>query len=377
MSSTLALRVAIRAPRSRIYAADHAARTLDTQDSYHTLMMTALRWLAMVATGVLVVGRVPDVSAQGVAIKLATVVPDGSIWDKQLKQMAADWKQASGDRVVLTVFSGGSQGDEPSVLRKMRLDALQGASLTVVGLASIDPAFNAFSVPFLFNSYDELNAVVERVTPVLKSRLEAKGFVLLNWGHGGWLQVFSKQPVRTLADLKAVKLYTSAGDDRMTQWYKANGFQPRAMAMTDVLTGLTTGMIDGLPAPPVAALAFQWNRQTPYMLDIGLAPLVGATVVSRKAWLRIAEADRAKLVDSARAVEQRLQADVPKQDALAVVLMQQQGLTVTKATGAEWQKEAEALAATMRGQMVPPDIFDAVIKEREAFRQRKPAAVAR
>ena len=106
--------------------------------------------------------------------------------------------------------------------------------------------------------------------------------MLLNWGHGGWLQVFTKRPVQTVADLKGVKLYTSAGDDRMTQWYKANGFQPRAMAMTDVLTGLTTGMIEGLPTPPVAALAFQWNRQTPYMLDIGLAPVVGATVITQQ-----------------------------------------------------------------------------------------------
>ena len=63
--------------------------------------------------------------AQGVAIKLATVVPDGSIWDKNLKQMAGEWKQTTNDRVQVTVFSGGSQGDEPTVLRKIRLDALQ------------------------------------------------------------------------------------------------------------------------------------------------------------------------------------------------------------------------------------------------------------
>ena len=138
----------------------------------------------------------------------------------------------------LTVFSGGSQGDEPTVLRKMRLNALQGASLTVVGLASIDWSFNVFNIPFFFQSYDELNAVIEKLTPLLKQRAEAKGFVLVHWGHGGWLQVFSKKPVQTVADSRRAKLYTSAGDDRMTQWYKANGFQPRAMAMTDILTGL-------------------------------------------------------------------------------------------------------------------------------------------
>lgn len=314
--------------------------------------------------------------AQSVPIKLATVVPDNSIWDKQLEQMAAEWKQTTGDRVSVTVFSGGSQGDETSVLRKMRLDALQAASLTVIGLAQIDPSFNVFNIPFFFDSYDELNAVVERLTPTLRQRVEGKGFVLLNWGHGGWLQVFSKRPVKSIADLKTLKLYTSAGDDRMTQFFKANGYTPRAMAMTDVLTGLTTGMIEGLPTPPVAALAFQWNRQTPYMLDIGLAPVVGATVVTRKTWTRIPEADRVKLLASAAGVEKRLQVDVPKQDALAVLLMQQQGLTVTKASGPEWRTEADKLGTTMRGEMVPKDIFDLAMKERDAFRQRAPAAPA-
>ena len=67
-------------------------------------------------------------SAQS-AIKLATVVPQGSIWDKNLKQMADEWKEATGGRVSVTVFSGGSQGDESTVLRKMRLDALQASAL--------------------------------------------------------------------------------------------------------------------------------------------------------------------------------------------------------------------------------------------------------
>ena len=316
-------------------------------------------------------------SAQTVAIKLATIFPDASIWDKAVKQMAADWKQATGDRVVTTVFSGGSQGDEPTVLRKIRLDALQAASFTVVGLATVDASFNVFNMPFFFESYDELNAVIEKMTPVFRQRLQAKGFVLLNWGHGGWLQVFSKQPVKTVADLKSVKLYTSSGDDRMTQWYKANGFQPRAMAMTDILTGLTTGMLEGLPTTPAAALAFQWNRQTPFMLDVAIAPIVGATLVSQRAWNRISEADRAKMTEAALAVEKKLQSDVPKQDGLSVLLMQQQGLTVTKAAGPEWRVEGERLAKTMRGEMVPRDIFDLALKERDAFRQQGKPATAR
>ena len=309
--------------------------------------------------------------AQSGALKLATVVPDGSIWDKNLKQMAAEVQQATSGRVAITVFSGGSQGDEPAVLRKMRLNSLDAASFTVVGLANIDGAFNVFNMPFFLESYEELNFVVERLTPMLTKRLDDKGFVFLNWGHGGWLQVFSKQPIATLPELKKARLWTSAGGDQMTQWYKANGFTPSALAMTDILMGLTTGMVDALPTPPIAAMAFQWNKQAPYMLDIGLTPVVGATVISKRAWTRLSAADRETLAASAKAVEARLHKEVPNQDRFAVALMSNQGLKVTKAEGPEWKTEAAKLADTMRGQMVPREVFDLALKERDAFRQQR------
>ena len=85
-------------------------------------------------------------------------------------------------------------------------------------------------------------------------------------------------------------------------------------------------------------------------------------------------ADRSALLETAAAVEKTLRADVPKQDGLAVMLMSNQGLKVTKATGADWAQQGEILAKAMRGQMVPPDVFDLAMKERDAFRQHKTAA---
>jgi TRAP-type C4-dicarboxylate transport system substrate-binding protein len=307
------------------------------------------------------------------AIKLATIVPEGSVWDKNVKQMGEEWKTATDGRVTVTVFAGGSQGDEPQILRKMRVDALQAAAFTAVGLGSIDASFNLFDIPFFFESYDELNYVTDKLTPEIRKRVEAKGFVLLNWGGGGWAQVFTKKPVQTVEDLKSVKLYTSAGNDRMVQWFKANGFQPRAMAMTDIMTGLTTGMIDGMPSPPLGALMFQWYRQTPYMLDLGLAPIIGANVINAKTWKAIPEADKPKLLVAADGVEKRLRVEVPKLDETSVAMMTKNGLTVTKATGPEWKTQLDSLAKTMRGEMVPPEIFDLAVKARDEFRKKNAA----
>jgi len=305
------------------------------------------------------------------ALKLATLVPEGSVWDKNIKQMGEEWKTATAGRVTVTVFAGGSQGDEPTALRKMRLDALQMASFSAVTLGSIDASFNVFDIPFFFENYDELNYVTDKLTPEIRKRAEGKGFVLLNWGLLGWAQVFTKKPVQTVEDLKGIKLWTSSGNDRMVQWFKANGFQPRAMAMTDIMTGLSTGMIDGMPSPPLAAMLFQWNRQTPYMLELGLAPIVGATVINARSWKAIPDADKPKLLEAAAGVESRLREAVPKLDENAVAMMTRNGLTVTKAVGPEWKTQLDSLAKTMRGEMVPNDIFDLAVKARDEFRKQK------
>lgn len=314
-------------------------------------------------------------SAQGrTVLRLATLVPDGSVWDKNLKQMASEWTKLSAGRVSVNIFPGGALGDDREIVRRMRFENPQAAALTVVGLADLDDAFNVFSMPFFFDSYDELYAVIDRMTPMLAQRLDQKNVALIAWGHGGWAQVFTTKPVRTLSDLKQIKLFTAAGDERMVQWYKQNGFQPRALAMTDILTGLTSGMIEGMPAPPAAALAFQWFRQTKYMLNLGIAPVVGALVVTKKTWISLPDADRTQFLASAKAMESRLKAEIPKQDASSIDEMKKRGLTVTTAEGSEWKSIAQSFSTSMRGSMVPPDVYDLAFKERDAFRQKKPAA---
>ena len=158
----------------------------------------------------------------------------------------------------------------------------------------------------------------------------------------------------------------------MVQWFKANGFEPRAMAMTDIMTGLTTGMIEACRRPRSPRMLFQWYRQTPYMLDIGLAPVVGATVITKKTWNAIAAADRAKLLEAAAGVREaaagrRAEAGRRRDRRMK----KQRASTVTKATGPEWRQQLDALAKTMRGEMVPPDIFDLAVKARDAFRKTR------
>jgi TRAP-type C4-dicarboxylate transport system substrate-binding protein len=305
-------------------------------------------------------------------IKLATLVPDGSVWDKALKQMGSDWKERSDGRVTLRIYPGGVAGDEPDVVRKMRIGQIHAASLTVTGLSEIDPAFKVFTIPLFYDSYEELLFVLEAMEPYLAAKLEARGFVFVHWGHAGWVHLFSKDPIRQIADLKQQKLFVWAGQDDMVQWWKRSGFKPVALAATDIMTGLQTGMIEVLPTTPLAALNLQWFRQTPYMNELGLAPLVGATVVTEKAWKKISAADQKALLAAARRTEEQLEADIPRQDLEAVEAMTKRGLEVVAVTDdSEWREAAAEFADTMGGDIVPAEAFDRALAERNRFRSNK------
>jgi TRAP-type transport system periplasmic protein len=331
----------------------------------------ALPVLALLALA----GAPVTAAAQEQVVKLATLVPEGSVWHKALRDLGDGWHRGTTARVALRIYPGGVAGDEPDMVRKMRIGQIQAAALTITGLAEIDPAFDVFGIPMMFDSYPELFYVLEKMEPVLRQRLDEKGFVLLNWGHGGWVYFFSKQPIATLADLKKAKMFVWAGDDRSVQLWKGVGFQPVALAATDILPGLNTGMIDALPTTPLAAASLQWFRQTPYMADIGLGPLVGGLVLTKAAWKKISEADRAAIQKACKTTEGRLMREVPAQDSSSVKEMQARGLKLTKIPASDmpsWRKLADDYGKGMSGS-VPTDVMALALRERDAYRKRATA----
>jgi TRAP-type transport system periplasmic protein len=335
----------------------------------------SVRKLAFILA-VTVAVAVPASLWAAITLKMATQAPVNSTWHKALLDMGAEWNAKTAGRVKLTIYAGGTQGSEEATIRMMRpgVDQLQANLLMASGLSTIDEAFNVFGVPFFFQSDAEGQYVLEKLTPLFEKRLEAKGFKLVAWGSAGWVQLFSKKPLTSLADIKAAKLFTSQGDDRMVQWYKANGFHPVALTAGDIPAQLklTTGMIDAAPSPPYPALLLQIFRDAKYMLDVRFAPLYGAVVITSDAWSKIEPNDRPIVLSTAKNIEKRLLGDAPKLDADSIATMKTRGLTVTTIdpkTAATFRAEADAFVKTMRGGMVPADVYDAAVRERDAFRK--------
>jgi TRAP-type C4-dicarboxylate transport system substrate-binding protein len=309
-------------------------------------------------------------------LKLATFAPANTSWHRALTEMGAAVTKATAGRVAIRVFANGTQGPEATVVTLMRVGQLNAALLMPSGLAQIDPSINVFAMPFFIQDDAELQHLLDTVGPEVARRFEAKGFHLLNWGSAGWVQIFSKQQIRTLDDLKRAKLFTSAGDEATVRWYTSNGFRPQALSEKEIVAQLRlpNGMIDAVPSPPYGAVALQFYTATPYMLDLRVAPLVGATVVSKPVWDKLSAEDRAAVNTAAEAMQRRVLAEVPKIDADAVAAMQKAKLTVTSldaAARAQFQQAAAQLTPSLRGTIVPADMYDLVVKARDSYRQSK------
>jgi TRAP-type transport system periplasmic protein len=313
----------------------------------------------------------PPARAQGVIVKLATLVPQGSSWELILKQTAADWKALSGGRVSVRLYAGGIAGDDPDVVRKMRLGTLSAGVLTAVGVAEIDKSVYALGVPMMYRSYDEVYAVLEKMRPRLEASLAEKGFVVLNWADGGWNHFFTARPVSRPDDLKALKLFTWAGDSQAVDIWKSAGFNPVPLPATELATALKTGLVNALATPPQVAMISQFFSDAPNMTDLRWQLLLGATVIRKETWEKIPAELRPALLKSAQQAGRRLREEVRTSEAKDVAAMKARGLNVVPLDGKTrelWLRTAESMYPKIRGPIVPKDAFDEALKYRDEYR---------
>jgi TRAP-type transport system periplasmic protein len=81
-----------------------------------------------------------------------------------------------------------------------------------------------------------------------------------------------------------MKFFTWGGEPEQQEIMKSLGYIPVPLETNDILPAIQTGMINAVPSTPYFALATQIYNSAPYMLDLNWAPIVGALVVTRKAW---------------------------------------------------------------------------------------------
>lgn len=315
-------------------------------------------------------------AAAPLRIKLATLVPTGSVYHKSLLSLREEWRKLSGGSVELVIFADGKLGGEAQVVRLMGLNSIQAAMVTAVGLAEIEPAVNGLqSIPMGFRSFDEVDYVGEKLQPLLEEPIGKKGFVVLGWSDAGWVRFFSTKPVLHPDDLRKLKLFSWAGNQHQIEVYRTAGFNAVPLETADIVPSMETGLIEAVPTPPVFALASQIDRRANHMLDLNWAPLVGAIIVRKATWEQIPAALREPLLKATQRITVDIKANGRKESDEAVQAMVKRGLKVTPVppdVAAEWRAAAEKAYPLIRGKIVPAATFDETMRLLEQYRASKP-----
>jgi TRAP-type C4-dicarboxylate transport system substrate-binding protein len=320
------------------------------------------------AAAALVLAAAP---ANAVTVKLCTLAPEGSPWHKALRDMALKWKSETGGKVRVRIYPGGVCGDEPVMVRKMRVRQIHAAALTATGLVNIGSEFMALQMPMMYRSTEEFDYVRDKLSPTLEAVLEKKGFKLLTWGDAGWVHFFSKTPVVHPDDLKPLRLWVWASDTVAAEAWKDSGYHPVPLPVTEIHTGLASGLIDSFSSTPVAALSFQWFGQAKHMTGVKWARLAGAIVISLRTWNKVPDASKAKLLRIARQAGKDLNGMLPGFRAKAIAAMEKHGLVVhpvSESVRDEWEKRARAGYPRLIGKLVPPELVAMAEKYRNAYR---------
>ena len=314
----------------------------------------------------------PFAAYAGARIKLGTIAPRGSVYHRVLQEMGEAWRKAAGPGAEFIIYTDGSQGGEGATVRRMRIGQLDAAMLSANGLRDIDPSATALQmIPLAFRSWDEVDHVRDRIRPSLDAKLLGRGYVVLFWAEAGWVQFFSKTAAVRPEDFRSMPIFSWRGDTAQVGIMKALDYRPVALETSDMLPGLQSGLVDVVLTPPSYALASQFQTVAPHMLQINWVPIVGAVVISRRAWDAMPLAAQTALRESALVAERKLRDRRSAQDDGAIATMQANGLVVHQpdsGVAAEWQQFVERIYPRVRGPIVPAEEFDQVMAALHAYR---------
>jgi tripartite ATP-independent transporter DctP family solute receptor len=275
--------------------------------------------------------------AQEVVLKLATVAPDGTPWAKSLKSYKKAVEDASQGRIKVKVFLGGSLGDENETVLACKRGQVQGVAVSVGAMATLVPELNVLEIPYLFRSAKEADTTLDspQILAELEKILNGKGFSLLFWSENGFRSFGTKDGfVKSPADLKGKKMRSQENPVHLAM-YRAFGGSPVPIAVTEVLTSLQTGVVDGFDNTPLYAFAASWHTAIKYF-TVTEHIYQPAVIAVKKDWLDALQPDVRKILLDARGdIPKKLRAQLRAMTPILLKNLESAGIQVYRLSASE------------------------------------------
>lgn len=330
------------------------------------------RWVRGLAVAVSLAAWLGTSPVQAADIKIATVAPDGSNWMERMRAGAEQIKERTGGRVVLKFYPGGVMGNDVQVLRKVRIGQLQGGAFTAGGLAQRYAPLNLYGIPFLFRSLDEVDYIRSRFDPRLIKGLDSVGFVAFAFVEGGFANLLSNEPISTVDDMRRKKVWVPEGDQISFLAMQALGLSPVVLPVTDVLTGLQTGLIDIAFASPSVALILQWHTKVKYRTALPLSYSMGVFAIEKKTFDALMPEDRQVVREVMGSTMHELDRAAREDNRQAAEVLSKSGIETVNVDAADvetWRHTVEGIYPQLRKRPdVDASMFDDLLKALADYR---------
>jgi TRAP-type C4-dicarboxylate transport system substrate-binding protein len=235
-----------------------------------------------------------------VDLKMAVLVPEDTTWGESLKKFAKEVELSTKGEVKFKIYYGGVAGDEPDVLRKVRVGQMNGGIFTGKILGEIHGDLRVMEIPFSFyKEREKAWGTLKKLTPEFNKALVSKGFVNLGFYEVGQVYLISSKKVENLESLKGLKIWAWEGDPLVAAMLESMKLVSVPLSITDVLSSLSTGIIDSAYSSPLGILALQWHSKVKYLLDFPLAYSIGALLINQKDWKKIKPDVQTKIISIA------------------------------------------------------------------------------
>ena len=317
--------------------------------------------------------------AYAVTLKIATATPDGTQWMDEMRSGAKEIKARTEGRVKIKYYGGGIKGDDKKVLGQIRIRQLQGGAFTPSALASQYHDLNLYGMPLIFDSEDEAAYVRSRMDARLQQGLEDAGFVNFGFATSGFAIIMSNTPVRSLSDLKGKRVWVPEGDSISYASMEALSLSPVTLPLTDVLTGLQTGLLDIVAIPPYVALILQWHTKVKYVTRLPLVYTFGFMAIDKKTFEKISPEDQAIVREIMGGIYENFNKVNLVDNAAAFDALVNSGIEAVQLDEEELKKTREVLLASNRqlGQQgkFTLELYDEMMRYIDEFRSEQDAAV--
>lgn len=265
-------------------------------------------------------------------LKVATLAPEGTDAVKAINAAGQEIATATQNRVKIQVFPGGTQGKDDTILKKMKIGQIDGATFTAGGISSVYRDFQIMSLPLLFRTYDEVDHVRPQIEPIIMAGLEKAGYVPVANIEVGFAYLMSKSPVKTLGDLKGKKIWVPENDPISKTVFEEMGVPAIPQPISDVFTSLKTGILDTYANPPVGAVTLQWYTESKYVGKKPLIYIYSTLAFAKPRFDKLSPEDQATVRTVFAKHMKALDVSVRKSNEAAMQTLTKQGLQFTDFT---------------------------------------------